>query len=185
MVLVFNNYLQCYFGLVLLFFDKNFDSPIVQSSQNQERRNNGVLSICVQWYHGAGKRWQRWSSSSRHQTGHDGTHTGWVPGTTGHMFILLWEFIATAFHMTCFGCSKYFCVESFLMLQFNPVANLSENNSAFYNPSPSANDKVHLLVCVLSANSPEINPSIIQKMKEIREAARDLGENHTSRLKIK
>uniref|UniRef100_A0A8C6WJB0 G domain-containing protein n=1 Tax=Neogobius melanostomus TaxID=47308 RepID=A0A8C6WJB0_9GOBI len=59
--------------------------------------------------------------------------------------------------------------------KFNPVSTLSESNTQFYNSSPSANDKVHLLVCVLSANSPEIKPSVIQKMKEIREAARDLG----------
>lgn len=59
--------------------------------------------------------------------------------------------------------------------KFNPVSTLSENNTQYYNPSPSANDKVHLLVCVLSANAPQIKPSVIQKMKEIREAARDLG----------
>lgn len=59
--------------------------------------------------------------------------------------------------------------------KFNPYSSLSENNSQFYNSNPAADDKVHLLVCVLSANSPQIKPSVIQKMKEIREAARDLG----------
>ncbi|KAK7882751.1 hypothetical protein WMY93_028925 [Mugilogobius chulae] len=59
--------------------------------------------------------------------------------------------------------------------KFNPVSTLSESNTQFYNPSPTAEDKVHLLVCVLSANAPEIKPSVIQKMKEIRESARDLG----------
>lgn len=59
--------------------------------------------------------------------------------------------------------------------KFNPYSSLSEDNTQFYNHSPEKDDKVHLLVCVLSANSPQIKPSVLQKMKEIREAARDLG----------
>ncbi|KAJ0022445.1 hypothetical protein NQD34_009935 [Periophthalmus magnuspinnatus] len=58
---------------------------------------------------------------------------------------------------------------------FNPVSTLSQTNTQHYNPSPTANDKVHILVCVLNANSPDIKPSVLQKMREIREAARDLG----------
>ncbi|KAJ0039417.1 hypothetical protein NL108_015127 [Boleophthalmus pectinirostris] len=58
---------------------------------------------------------------------------------------------------------------------FNPISTLSESNTQFYNPTPSADDKVHLLVCMLSANAPDIKPSVLQKMKEIRETARDLG----------
>ncbi|XP_030283430.1 interferon-induced protein 44-like [Sparus aurata] len=59
-------------------------------------------------------------------------------------------------------------------LQFNPVSPLSEADPG-YNPEPSADDKVHVLVCVLSANSAEIKESVLQKMADIREAARDLG----------
>ncbi|XP_030283429.1 interferon-induced protein 44-like [Sparus aurata] len=57
---------------------------------------------------------------------------------------------------------------------FNPVSPLSIDKSD-YNPEPSADDKVHVLVCVHSANSAEIKASVLQKMKDIREAATQLG----------
>uniref|UniRef100_A0A8C6SBB5 G domain-containing protein n=1 Tax=Neogobius melanostomus TaxID=47308 RepID=A0A8C6SBB5_9GOBI len=44
-----------------------------------------------------------------------------------------------------------------------------------YNPNPTIDDKVHVLVLMLSANCPEIDGSVIEKMKEVRETARDLG----------
>ncbi|XP_036964578.1 interferon-induced protein 44-like [Acanthopagrus latus] len=56
---------------------------------------------------------------------------------------------------------------------FNPVSSLSSGKSD-YNPQPSADDKVHILVCVLSANSAEIKASVLQKIKDIRQAAHDL-----------
>nr|XP_046259639.1 interferon-induced protein 44-like isoform X2 [Scatophagus argus] len=58
--------------------------------------------------------------------------------------------------------------------KFNPVSSLSSSDQG-YNPSPSADDKVHVLVCVLSANSTDIDTSVLQKMADIREAASDLG----------
>ncbi|XP_073329923.1 interferon-induced protein 44-like [Pagrus major] len=58
--------------------------------------------------------------------------------------------------------------------KFNPASPLSSGDSD-YNPEPSADDKVHVVVCVLSANSAEITESVLQKVAVIREAARDLG----------
>ncbi|XP_020786000.2 interferon-induced protein 44-like [Boleophthalmus pectinirostris] len=57
---------------------------------------------------------------------------------------------------------------------FNPVAQIQEDNQ-YYNPNPKIDDKVHVLVLMLSANCLEIDPSVIDKMKEVRETARDLG----------
>ncbi|XP_016523054.1 interferon-induced protein 44-like [Poecilia formosa] len=58
--------------------------------------------------------------------------------------------------------------------KFNPVAPLTQDDPG-YNPSPSADDKVHVLVCVMSANSSLIKSSVLEKMKSIRETASDLG----------
>ncbi|XP_044221328.1 interferon-induced protein 44-like [Thunnus albacares] len=58
--------------------------------------------------------------------------------------------------------------------KFNPVSALSESDPG-YNPSPSPDDQVHVLVCILSANTAEIKESVLQKMRGVREAARDLG----------
>ncbi|KAJ0064068.1 hypothetical protein NL108_018188 [Boleophthalmus pectinirostris] len=43
-----------------------------------------------------------------------------------------------------------------------------------YNGNPSIDDKVHVLVCILNANITEISPEVLVKMREIKEAARDL-----------
>ncbi|KAM8748346.1 interferon-induced protein 44-like isoform 1-T2 [Acanthopagrus schlegelii] len=58
--------------------------------------------------------------------------------------------------------------------KFNPVSPLSSEDPG-YNPEPSADDKVHVLVCVFSANSAETTESVLQKMADIRQAASDLG----------
>ncbi|XP_017158914.1 interferon-induced protein 44-like [Poecilia reticulata] len=58
--------------------------------------------------------------------------------------------------------------------QFNPSSSLSDGDSG-YNSSQSINDRVHVLVYVHSANAPQINPDVVKKMKEVREAASDLG----------
>ncbi|XP_053184216.1 interferon-induced protein 44-like [Scomber japonicus] len=57
---------------------------------------------------------------------------------------------------------------------FNPVAPLSDTGPS-YKYSPSLDDRVHLLVCVCDANASEIKESVLQKMREVREAAHDLG----------
>ncbi|XP_030609600.1 interferon-induced protein 44-like [Archocentrus centrarchus] len=58
--------------------------------------------------------------------------------------------------------------------KFNPVAPLSEEDPG-YNRTPSADDKVHVLVCIHSANASEIKDSVLKKMSSIRQAASDLG----------
>uniref|UniRef100_A0A3Q2Q8Y0 Interferon-induced protein 44-like n=1 Tax=Fundulus heteroclitus TaxID=8078 RepID=A0A3Q2Q8Y0_FUNHE len=58
--------------------------------------------------------------------------------------------------------------------KFNPVSPLTEGHPD-YNPTPSDDDKVHVLVCVLSANTPQIKPSVLEKMKNVRERASELG----------
>ncbi|XP_030610893.1 interferon-induced protein 44-like [Archocentrus centrarchus] len=58
--------------------------------------------------------------------------------------------------------------------KFNPVAPLSEEDPS-YNQTPSADDKVHVLVCIHSANASEIKDSVLEKMSSIRQAASDLG----------
>uniref|UniRef100_A0A087X5V0 G domain-containing protein n=2 Tax=Poecilia formosa TaxID=48698 RepID=A0A087X5V0_POEFO len=58
--------------------------------------------------------------------------------------------------------------------KFNPVSPLSGGDPG-YNSAPSIDDRVHVLVCVYSALSTGMRPSILQKMRIIREAASDLG----------
>ncbi|XP_018520042.1 interferon-induced protein 44-like [Lates calcarifer] len=58
--------------------------------------------------------------------------------------------------------------------KFNPACPLSDEDPG-YNQTPSPDDRVHVLVCVISANSSEIKEPILQKMSSIRETARDLG----------
>ncbi|XP_032394464.1 interferon-induced protein 44 [Etheostoma spectabile] len=58
--------------------------------------------------------------------------------------------------------------------KFNPASPLTTKDPG-YNPSPSADDRVHVLVCVLSANSAEITDSVLKKMSAIREVASDMG----------
>ncbi|XP_049449478.1 interferon-induced protein 44-like isoform X1 [Epinephelus fuscoguttatus] len=57
---------------------------------------------------------------------------------------------------------------------FNAAGPLSDANPG-YNKSPSLDDRVHVLVCVVSANSAEITDSVLRKMAKVREMARDLG----------
>ncbi|XP_035860510.1 interferon-induced protein 44-like [Sander lucioperca] len=58
--------------------------------------------------------------------------------------------------------------------KFNAASPLSDGDQG-YNPRPSPDDKVHVLVCVFSANAAEITDSVLKKMAEIRELASDLG----------
>uniref|UniRef100_A0A3B5QD58 AIG1-type G domain-containing protein n=1 Tax=Xiphophorus maculatus TaxID=8083 RepID=A0A3B5QD58_XIPMA len=58
--------------------------------------------------------------------------------------------------------------------KFSPSSSLSPGDSG-YKPSPSISDRVHVLVCVYSADAPQMKSSVLKKMKEIREAASDLG----------
>uniref|UniRef100_A0A3Q2T1R9 Interferon-induced protein 44-like n=1 Tax=Fundulus heteroclitus TaxID=8078 RepID=A0A3Q2T1R9_FUNHE len=57
--------------------------------------------------------------------------------------------------------------------KFNPISPLTQRDPG-YNPTPSDDDKVHVLVCVISANASQIKPSVLQKMKNVRETASNL-----------
>ncbi|KAG7999323.1 Interferon-induced protein 44 [Nibea albiflora] len=59
--------------------------------------------------------------------------------------------------------------------RFNPESKMSEQDQ-FYNNSPSDNDKVHVLVCVVPASTvAHIKDEVVQKIRDIREEASDLG----------
>uniref|UniRef100_A0A671TX70 Uncharacterized protein n=1 Tax=Sparus aurata TaxID=8175 RepID=A0A671TX70_SPAAU len=61
--------------------------------------------------------------------------------------------------------------------KFNPESKLSEDDP-FYNKNPSTNDKVHVLVLVIDANTMSmISDESVQRFRDIRMEARDLGEN--------
>uniref|UniRef100_A0A4W6CY81 G domain-containing protein n=1 Tax=Lates calcarifer TaxID=8187 RepID=A0A4W6CY81_LATCA len=81
------------------------------------------------------------------------------------------------------GTNKGVCTEDIKLTMMGHVMDKYLFNStspllsgcAGYEKDPSANDICHILVCVISANSAETKPSVLQKMKTVREAARDLG----------
>ncbi|KAG8011547.1 Interferon-induced protein 44, partial [Nibea albiflora] len=62
-----------------------------------------------------------------------------------------------------------------LTCTFNPVSKMSEQDQ-FYNNSPSNNDKVHVLVCVVPGSTvAHIKDEVVRKIREIRKEASDLG----------
>ncbi|XP_055008370.1 interferon-induced protein 44-like isoform X2 [Boleophthalmus pectinirostris] len=59
---------------------------------------------------------------------------------------------------------------------FNPHSSFSSEDLQHYNKSPTVNDQTHVLVCVVSASTLSImSPEVIDKMKVVRLAAKDLG----------
>uniref|UniRef100_A0A3B4FDF5 Interferon-induced protein 44-like n=1 Tax=Pundamilia nyererei TaxID=303518 RepID=A0A3B4FDF5_9CICH len=59
--------------------------------------------------------------------------------------------------------------------RFNPTSPLPETNSS-YNSFPTLDDKVHILVLVIPADTVSImNDESVRKMKDVRSAARDKG----------
>ncbi|XP_022608306.1 interferon-induced protein 44-like [Seriola dumerili] len=59
--------------------------------------------------------------------------------------------------------------------KFNPVTQLSEDDQN-YNGSPSLSDKVHVLVCVIAADTFNIlDDETMKKMREVRLTASDMG----------
>ncbi|XP_070705527.1 interferon-induced protein 44-like [Pempheris klunzingeri] len=57
---------------------------------------------------------------------------------------------------------------------FNPTSKLSEDN-LYYKRAPTANDKVHVLVCVVSAAISELPDDTLKMIRDIRKEASDLG----------
>ncbi|XP_075942289.1 interferon-induced protein 44-like [Anarhichas minor] len=81
------------------------------------------------------------------------------------------------------GTNKGVCVEDIKQAmkghikdcyEINPCSKISEDNQN-YNKDPTLNDQVHVLVCIIAANTENIldDESVI-KMREVRLAARDL-----------
>ncbi|XP_053333395.1 interferon-induced protein 44-like isoform X2 [Clarias gariepinus] len=59
---------------------------------------------------------------------------------------------------------------------FNPVKPIDKDDTKYYNPNPTLKDGVHCLVSVLPADKISImSDEVIQKMRAVREKARDLG----------
>ncbi|XP_051244163.1 interferon-induced protein 44-like isoform X1 [Dicentrarchus labrax] len=57
---------------------------------------------------------------------------------------------------------------------FNPLSTISEDDHS-YNKTPTLNDKVHVLVCVVSANTVNLlSPETAKKMRDVRLKARDM-----------
>ncbi|XP_078124794.1 interferon-induced protein 44-like isoform X2 [Sander vitreus] len=58
---------------------------------------------------------------------------------------------------------------------FNPVCKISEDDKN-YNKTPTLSDRVHVLVCVITADTVNIlNAESVRKMREVRLAARNMG----------
>ncbi|XP_035851632.1 interferon-induced protein 44-like [Sander lucioperca] len=58
--------------------------------------------------------------------------------------------------------------------RFNPDSTLSDDDQ-FYNEQPTNNDKVHVLVCVIDANTvPQMSEKTVEKIRDIRIEARKL-----------
>ncbi|XP_028250011.1 interferon-induced protein 44-like [Parambassis ranga] len=58
--------------------------------------------------------------------------------------------------------------------EFNPVSPLTPSDHGYVS-QPSPDDRVHVLVCLYSANAGDMRGGVLQKMREIREAASALG----------
>ncbi|XP_059212545.1 interferon-induced protein 44-like [Centropristis striata] len=58
---------------------------------------------------------------------------------------------------------------------FNPESKLSKEDP-YYNDSPTTNDKVHILVCVVDANTfSQMTEKVVETIMDIRDEAADLG----------
>ncbi|XP_059204132.1 interferon-induced protein 44-like [Centropristis striata] len=59
--------------------------------------------------------------------------------------------------------------------QFLPIQKLMKGDK-YYNSSPTLDDKVHVLVCVLPADKVSLTSAeVVKKMREVRITARDMG----------
>uniref|UniRef100_A0A3B5PVI6 Interferon-induced protein 44-like n=1 Tax=Xiphophorus maculatus TaxID=8083 RepID=A0A3B5PVI6_XIPMA len=66
---------------------------------------------------------------------------------------------------------------------FNPESALSKNNPLHYNKNPTINDKVHILVSVIDADSVNrLDKSVVEIIQDIRDEATELGIPHVAIL---
>uniref|UniRef100_A0A4W6FHL4 G domain-containing protein n=1 Tax=Lates calcarifer TaxID=8187 RepID=A0A4W6FHL4_LATCA len=66
-------------------------------------------------------------------------------------------------------------IKCYIVFQFNPASPISKDDR-YYKKFPSLNDKVHVLVCVISAGTLSLmDEQSVTKMREVRLAARDMG----------
>ncbi|XP_035510607.1 interferon-induced protein 44-like [Morone saxatilis] len=82
------------------------------------------------------------------------------------------------------GTNRGVCVEDIKLAmrgnikdgyKFNPASTISEDDHS-YNKTPTLNDKVHVLVCVVPASTVHLlSDETVKKMREVRLAARDMG----------
>ncbi|XP_078017178.1 interferon-induced protein 44-like [Epinephelus lanceolatus] len=60
-------------------------------------------------------------------------------------------------------------------IEFNPLSKITEDDN-YYNKDPTLKDQVHVLVCVVSAETSNIlSNEYVKKMRDVRLAARDMG----------
>lgn len=58
---------------------------------------------------------------------------------------------------------------------FNPEKKLSKDDERYYNSAPTENDKVHVLVCVVDANTVSLmNDATVEAIQDVRDEATDL-----------
>ncbi|KAJ0022514.1 hypothetical protein NQD34_010004 [Periophthalmus magnuspinnatus] len=58
--------------------------------------------------------------------------------------------------------------------KFHHDSPLSETDQ-YFNGEPTLEDKFHILVCVLPANSPHMHETVVEKIKRVRESTKDLN----------
>lgn len=74
------------------------------------------------------------------------------------------------------SCCRFHLNWLYFVFQFNPESKLSKDNQ-FYNKAPTANDEVHVLVCVIHANTVSQMPEeTVRKIQDIRMEANELSK---------
>lgn len=123
------------------------------------------LPLRLHWHHGPGP--DLGPPCGRRGCGSEGTCEGWLRGEVIYTSIKV--FTTAVFNPMCLTLSPN-------GLQFKQSQKLSEDDD-FYNSTPSVNDRVHVLVYVVPANTSEpINKKVLEKIRAVRLKAKDLGE---------
>ncbi|XP_054463875.1 interferon-induced protein 44-like isoform X2 [Anoplopoma fimbria] len=60
--------------------------------------------------------------------------------------------------------------------KFDPEVQFQDDDDDDYNSCPTLDDRVHVLVCVIPADNVSLmSPEVVTKMREVREAASEMG----------